>query len=134
MFHLVVVTPERVLFDGMASSLIVPGSEGYLEILSHHMSLLTAVKHGRLTATLEDGQKLEWAVASGFLEVSHNQVNLLADSAELAHEIDVERAQEALNRAKKQLHSTSPEINRQRANQALQRAKNRLKIKGVPHS
>lgn len=79
MYHLAVITPEEVIFDGMVSSLIAPGTVGYLEILTNHASIITSLKKGKLTIKDSEGQKKVWTVTGGLLEMSKNEAMLLAD-------------------------------------------------------
>ncbi|MCB2231768.1 ATP synthase F1 subunit epsilon [bacterium] len=133
MFTLSIVTPERVYFDGDVTSLVVPGTEGYLGVLSNHAPLITSLQNGRIE--FRDGSDTVHilAVSGGFLEVFDNKATLLADTVEAADEIDVDRAQNAFERARKKLEDinagVSPEmINQQEAREALERARNRIKV------
>jgi F-type H+-transporting ATPase subunit epsilon len=78
-FHLTITTPEQQVFSGEIESLIVPGSTGYLEILSHHAPLLTTLKEGKITLT-QNQQKTTYTTSGGLLEVQNNQAILLATS------------------------------------------------------
>jgi len=102
MFHLFVVTPEKVIFDGPVYSINAPGSVGYLEILTNHAPLITILKTGKFTITDESNKKTFFALSGGYLEVSNNQVTVLADAIELASEIDLKRAEAALKKARKE--------------------------------
>lgn len=82
MFHLFVADPEKVVFDGQVRSLIAPGSEGYLEILTNHAALVTALQEGKVVVNGEDGDNRSWTISGGFLEVFRNEVTLLADVIE----------------------------------------------------
>jgi len=131
MFRLSIVTPERVVFDGEVVSLIVPGTEGYLGVLSHHAPLITALQTGKIE--FRDGtDKLQvYAISGGFIEVSHNQATLLADTAEHSDEINVDRAQTSFDRLTKGLDDgevLAGGVGKFEQNQALRRAANRLKI------
>jgi len=136
MFRLSIVTPEKVVYEGDVVSLIVPGIEGYLGVLSHHAPLITALQTGRIE--FEDGQQKRqvYAVSGGFIEVSHNQATLLADTAEHSEEINIERAQTAFDRVTKMLSDKERiggELSGPELNGALRRAVNRLKIYKETH-
>ncbi len=136
MFRLSIVTPEKVVYEGEVVSLIVPGVEGYLGILSHHAPLITALQTGKIE--FRDGTKklLVYAVSGGFIEVSHNQATLLADTAEHSDEINVERAQTAFEKLTKGLDDgevLAGGIGKFEQNEALRRAANRLKIYKETH-
>ena len=82
MFHLIIATPEKVIFEGAVISLIAPGKIGYLEILSNHAPLITSLQKGKVVGTRENGSKFTLELSGGLLEVSQNKASLLADDAE----------------------------------------------------
>ena len=127
-FHLRVLTPRRPLFEVEAVSVIAPGSDGYLGILANHAPLITALVPGKLTIRNAEGLQTVFAVSSGFLEVSNNNVTMLVDAAELPGDIDVERARRARDRARDRLADTNAEIDRARAEGSLARAINRIRV------
>jgi F-type H+-transporting ATPase subunit epsilon len=96
MFRLSIVTPEKVFFEADIRSLIVPGTEGYLGVLSNHAPLITALQPGKIEFRDIDDQQHFLAVTSGFLEVSGNVATLLADAVEETEEIDLKRAEAAI--------------------------------------
>ena len=110
MFNLSIVTPEKIFYENEVASLIAPGIEGYLGVLTDHAPLITAVTPGKVI--IKDGAQQETvlSVSDGFLEVSSNTATLLVDAVEYASEIDAERAKEALKR------------------KAMERAKSRIRI------
>ena len=129
-FKLMLATPEGWAARDDAESLTVPGVDGYLGILANHAPLMTAVGIGCLTYRDSAGYDHIFAVTDGFLEVSKNVVTIIADTAELAENIDIGRAKSALERAKQRLEeaSTNPDIDVERARAAYRRALNRIKI------
>lgn len=131
MFRLSIVTPEKIVFDSEVASLIVPGAEGYLGVLSHHAPLITALQTGKIEFR-DAGDKLHiFAVSGGFIEISHNQATLLADTAEHSDEINSERAQTAFDRLTKSLDDgevLAGGVGQFEQKQALRKAANRLKI------
>jgi F-type H+-transporting ATPase subunit epsilon len=130
MFKLSIVSPEKVLFEQEVRSLVVPGSEGYLGVLSNHAPLITALVPGKTTVIDSNDREMIAAISGGFLEVSSNVATILADSAEFVEDIDAERARDAYQRAKKRLGLKSSDVDIERAEAALRRAENRLKILG----
>ena len=136
MFRLSIVTPEKIVFDGEIASLIVPGTEGYLGVLSHHAPLITALQTGKIEFRDASDKLHVFAVSGGFIEVSHNQATLLADTAEHSDEINVERAQTAFDRLTKGLDNgevLAGGVGKFEQKEALRKAANRLKIYKETH-
>ncbi len=129
MFKLSVVTPEKTVFEKDVRSIVAPGSEGYLGVLTDHAPLITALIPGILTVTDNAGDDVDYGVSGGFLEVSGNVATVLADAIEDPDRIDVERAEQAEQRARKRLSRRSDsDIDELRAEAALARALNRQKM------
>ena len=130
-FLLEIVTPERLIFSEQVNSLVVRGVEGELGILPGHVPFVTPLQIAPVSIKA-DGKELKIAVAGGFVEVRKEKVVILAESAELASDIDVERARAALERAETRLSSkgSKDQYDHRRAEIALQRAMNRLKVSG----
>jgi len=126
--HLEIVTIERKVFDDEVNMVVAPGSEGVLGILPRHTSLLTALSYGELQIK-KDGQEDQFfAIGGGFMEVQPDHVVVLADSAEHAEEIDVERAEAARRRAEDSLARAPEELELEQAEAALRRSVIRLKV------
>src|SRR5689334_25098841 len=100
--HLTVVTPERSLVDERVDELQIPGAAGYLGVLPGHAPLFTELKVGEL-GYKKNGRWSYLAVAWGFAEILPDQVRVLAETAERANEIDVERATRAKERAEQKI-------------------------------
>ena len=131
MFRLAIVTPEKVFYDGEVRSLVAPGTEGYLGVLSHHAPLITALKPGKIEFRDDQDTMHVLAVSGGFLEVSHNIATILADAVEDASEIDIARAQKALDLCKQRLISAGQgetSIDLPSLHAAVDRASNRIKV------
>ncbi len=130
-FHLSIVTPEKVFYEGDIVSLTVPGSEGYLGVLTNHAPLITAVVPGRVEFRDGDGKAYHLAASGGYFEISENEATLLADAIETAEEIDIERARAAWDRATKELKAVqqgNSDIDEAAARAALARAVNRIRV------
>ncbi len=127
LMELEVATPERELVREEVESAQVPGKEGYLGILPGHAPLLGQLGTGFLSYTV-GGRPRYLAVAGGFLEVLPERVRVLADVAEKADEIDVERAQRALDRAQAEQVNPSAGADPAVALAAEARARARLEV------
>jgi len=122
-----IVTAERVIYSDDVDVVIAPGIEGQLGILPNHAPLLTMLQPGELVVRKE-GEETAIFVSGGFLEVMQNRVTVLADTAERAEEIDIERAEEAKRRAEEMLKLRPPDIDIALADVALRRALIRIKV------
>lgn len=128
-FRLEVVTPDKTVISTDAEMVICPGVEGEFGVLSHHVSLLSALKIGSLRYRV-DGKDEEIFIAGGFVDVNNNVCSVLAESAEHARDIDTGRAQAARERAERRLAQREADLDEARALTALQRAVARLQIAG----
>jgi len=132
LIHLTIVTPERALIDERVDEIQLPGAEGYLGILPGHAPLFTELKVGELG--FRKGSNWGWlSVAWGFAEVLPGQVRVLAETAERANEIDVERAARAKERAEKRLSQSGHDVDYNRALIALERAVIRIQVSRKAH-
>src|SRR5450830_1329156 len=131
--HLEIVTPEKRAFEGDVDEVIVPGSEGELGILPHHTPLISLLGQGVLRLK-QGGQEQEFAIFGGFLHVRPDRVVVLAETADLSSEIDLERAERARRESEKMLQGgLAEEIDLSLARAALQRALIRIRIAGRGH-
>ncbi|MNC34287.1 ATP synthase epsilon chain [compost metagenome] len=128
-FLLEIVTPEHLVYSKQVNSLTVKGVNGDLGILPGHIPLVTPLQVAPMFIKT-DGATVTIAVHGGFVEVHKDKVTVLAESAELPTEIDVERAEAAKERAQRRLQTRSKqdEIDHRRAELALQRAVTRIKV------
>ena len=102
--HLEIVTPERLAYSDDVDMVLVPGSEGELGILPHHTPLVSLLGLGELKIR-KDGHEEVFAIVGGFLQVRPDKVVVMAETASLASEIDLEKAQEARKEAQRALES-----------------------------
>lgn len=126
-FQLEIVTPEKKVVDTAAEEVQIPGKNGYLGVLPGHAPLITELSVGEITYR-ENSAEQRLAVAWGFAEVLPNKVTILAETAERASEIDVERARKAKERAEQRLASGDTALDVDRALDALHRAEARLDV------
>ena len=127
-FLLEIVTPERKVYSENVNMVIVKGVEGEMGILPHHVPLVTPLKIAPVTIK-QDRASHVIAVNGGFLEIRKDKVVILAESAEVPDDINIERAQAAKQRAEQRLSGKNDEYDYRRAELALQRAMNRLNVK-----
>jgi F-type H+-transporting ATPase subunit epsilon len=120
-----VVSAERLLWTGEAKSLVAKTPEGDIGILPGHEPVLALLVESPLRIEEPDGNKMLIAVHGGFFSVEHDNVNVIAEVAELAEDIDLERAQAALARIKADGTVTEAEA------PALRRAETRIQVAGV---
>jgi F-type H+-transporting ATPase subunit epsilon len=126
-FQLEIVTPERLLVSDSAEEVQIPGKSGYLGILPQHAPLITELGVGEISYR-KGGKTEHLAVAWGFAEVLPDKVTILAEIAEKAEEIDVERARRAKEQAEAQLKKGPQDSEYRYAEVALERAITRLKV------
>ncbi len=126
--NLDVVTPERLVLSSDVDELILPGSEGYLGVRPGHTPVLAGLGVGVLS-WLRNGREGKMAVALGYAEILPDRVVVLAETAELAEEIDTERARAAQDRAQKRLSSQGdPQVDADRARASSLKAATRLSV------
>ena len=126
---LTLVTPERSLIEQKVDEVQVPGLGGYLGLLPGHAPLFSELHVGELVYTLE-GAAHSIAIAGGFVEVLEDEVRILADVAEAAGAIDVERATQARDRADTLISGGGEDVDYPRAIAALNRAAVRVQVAG----
>ncbi|GBF11818.1 F0F1 ATP synthase subunit epsilon [Tepidibacillus infernus] len=126
--RLEIVTPERKVYSDDVNMVIVRGEMGELGILPKHAPFVTPLVISPVRIK-KDGKEQLIAISGGFLEVNENKVIILAETAELPEEIDVNRAIAAKERAESRLATTGKEDwDFKRAQAALQRALNRIRV------
>lgn len=93
-----IVTPEKTVFESEIDQATLPVADGEVTILPNHRSYIAALKAGEICLKKE-GEEIVMATSGGFIEFNHNNLVVLADTAERAEEIDLKRAEEAKDRA-----------------------------------
>ncbi len=133
-----VVSPDKVVYTEDIGMLIVRSTGGELGILPHHAPLVTGlVPHAMRVRVSQDRDEQLIAVAGGFMEVTPEKITVLATASEMPIDIDINRAKEAMARAKERIarfHQGQPEsdgIDIERAQLALRRAIARLRAVGT---
>ena len=124
--ELQIVTPERMLVHEQVDEVEIPGVDGYFGVLPGHTPLLAALSVGELW--FRKGQEKTYlSIAFGFAEVLPDRVTILAQLAERAEEIDVERAEAARKRATERLEQKA-DVDFERARAALMKSMTRLQV------
>jgi F-type H+-transporting ATPase subunit epsilon len=124
------VSPEKMLFSGEATLVVARTSDGDAAFLANHAPFIGSLGVGPVHIRTVAGADIYAAVHGGFVEVRNNKVTILSDVAELATDIDVNRA----NAAKAKLEAKQHELSDAEAAAALRRAHVRLQLAGSPSS
>ncbi|HUR16789.1 MAG TPA: F0F1 ATP synthase subunit epsilon [Candidatus Limnocylindrales bacterium] len=123
-----IVTPEKQAFSDQVDSVVCPGIEGELGVLPHHAPLLTTLGFGELRIR-RGGEEEFFAIAGGFLQVRPDKVVVMAETADMASEIDLEKALDARREAEQAIAEGFEEpADLARARAALQRALLRIRV------
>jgi len=127
-FNVKILTPSKVVFEGEVQKFFVKTAEGEVEILSNHASIIVSTVS--CITVLEDveGTKFEFFTTQGIVNFTNNTLKFCCDQAETEEEIDLERAQEAKDRAEKRLKEPD-KYDTQRAREALLKAQIRTTLK-----
>ena len=125
-----IVTPDGEKYHASATGVLLPGSEGDFGVLPGHERFLTPLRVGEVEIRAE-GDTLYASISQGFADVSGDDVTVMVESCELAHEIDAARAELARSRAEQHLSTLGGDEEKKRREQfeaALVRAHNRLAV------
>jgi F-type H+-transporting ATPase subunit epsilon len=125
-FTLSVVSPDQSVVEQLVTSVVAPGTEGYFGIQAGHISLVAALKPGLLEYKANNQTGYIY-IGGGFAEVRPDKMTVLADEASLAEELSVEKAEQMLERARKELRSDSGTMTQSDAVQEVERAIQRLR-------
>ncbi len=126
-FHLKIVTPDRLVFEGDVEQISVRTSTGEAGILAGHERYVAALGIGPFSIR-QNGEKRFAAVANGFLKVGKTETTVLALSCEWADEIDVERAKRAKEHAESRLKTMQSKREMDLAELKLKKALNRIRV------
>ena len=124
-FQLDIVTPTKVMSEGQVEYLRAPSTEGLFGILGGHAVATILIDIGEIKVT-KDGKEFYYATNGGFADIRPESVMLLVETAEKNSDIDKDRAEKAMKRAKDKLQDNETDL--KRAKDAIARARNRLKI------
>ncbi|MDF2440538.1 MAG: F-type H+-transporting ATPase subunit epsilon [Abditibacteriota bacterium] len=119
------------MFNRTVRQVTLPGMQGQFGVLRNHAPLVAALDPGMVEIWDDQDTELRMAIGGGFFQISNNQAMILADSAEMSTDISLERAQEAERRARSRMAGQMEpghEMQRDRAEAALKRARARLRV------
>ena len=126
-FHLEILTPDGLAFEGMVESLLVHAVDGDVEFLAGHVDYVTTLDIGKARIKIAGKDRFA-SVSGGFVMVSSNEVKLVATTFEFAENIDLPRAQAAKAKAKEILSSSTDVKAIEAARLKLQRAISRIRV------
>ena len=116
-------------YKGQIESVTIPGTDGIFQVMVNHAPIISSFETGTIKLELEKDTKKYFATGGGTVEVLKNFIRILADSLEAVENIDIERAKQAMERAKQRLKDhNAKDIDFKRAEAALARAVNRIKL------
>jgi F-type H+-transporting ATPase subunit epsilon len=127
MINLIITTPEKKVLEETVDEIIVTTIAGEITVLTNHVDLLTALKPGELT--IKKGAKTShFGLTGGFMEVSKNNVSILADYAVRAEDVEIAKAQQAKERAEKVMKEKTSQRDFAEAEAQLRRSLLELEI------
>src|SRR6266496_5938787 len=119
LIHLDIVTPAKTAFSDDVRSFTAPGVEGSFQILPRHAPFISTIAIGPVKFITKEGETRHFATSGGTVEVHDNKITMLAETIEYSDEIDIERAEEAKQRAARRIDTKDPETDVERARIAL---------------
>ncbi len=128
-FYLHLIAAEKVFYEGYVQCLIISTVDGQTSFLAHHCQSMVAVSAGPLSIKKPDGTWIHVVAGFGSMVFANNRATVLVETCETPEELDVRRAEEALERAKERMrqHQSMREYHMTQA--AMARALSRLKFK-----
>ncbi len=113
--HCVIVSPDKIVYDGNADIVLLPAKQGQIGVMEHHARLFTELESGLITVK-NGNEKTIFTVTSGFVQIDGEEVRVLAEASENINDIDIQRAEAAKERAQEALKKAngkeSPEFMR----------------------
>lgn len=128
LMKLEIITPERIFYQGDVSMVELTTTEGEIGIYPKHIPMTMIIAPGILTVTESDGTKKQAALMKGFLEITQDSMNILAEVIEWPEEIDADRVRQSKERAQKRLNEKQEQVDLVRAEMAMRRALVREKL------
>lgn len=127
-FFLHVISSDREFYSGFARCLVVHTFDGLVSFLAHHCQQMTAITPGELDIQKPDGTWIRVVSGAGTVVFANNRANVLVETCETQEELDVRRAEEALERAKEQMRQQQSQREYRMSQAAMARALSRLRF------
>lgn len=127
-FKLNIVEPDGVFYEGEIDMLEFNTTEGEIGVLPGHIPMTVILKPGIMTIYETGGEEKKAALHAGFAEILQDQVSILAEIVEWPEEIDVARAEAAMERAQERIQEKASGTDMMRAETALLRAMARINL------
>ncbi|HHU61548.1 MAG TPA: F0F1 ATP synthase subunit epsilon [Natronincola sp.] len=127
-FQFEVVTQERTVVLADVEHVLLPGEDGKFGVLAGHLPIMAALTIGVLEFGPLQGKRRKIALGGGFMEMNNNRLTVMANTAELAENIDVLRARQAKERAEQRIAGQKADVDFSRAKLALRKALLRLEV------
>jgi len=125
-----IISPDKVIYQDVVDSITIPGTLGGFQVLKNHAPLISTIEVG-IVIVKKENESQYFTTGGGTIEVLNNKVLILADSMEKVEDIDIDRAEQAKERAVERLaKKKEEEINVARAELALKKSLNRISSKG----
>lgn len=128
-FKLLLISAERLFYNGPCVSLVIPAFDGSWGIMAHHAEMVTALNPGELRYTTPDGATTVVASGPGFALVNNRDVVVLVDTIERPEEIDANRARREYEEAQEDLRQKQSQKEHRMTEMALAKALGRLQVK-----
>ena len=125
--QLEIVTPTRILDEGQVSYVRCPGADGSFGVMANHIEGIIVLDVGEVKVR-KDNQEKYLSISGGYAEIMEDRLELLVESVEKSSEIDSERAEMSMERARTRKSEQDPELNEARIEASLARALNRLRV------
>jgi len=127
-----IITPEKITFDGEVVSVSLPTQLGEITVLPGHIPLLSSLVAGEIRCRTENGLQY-FALSGGFAQIKKGEINVLAETAEHGHEIDLQKAEEAKEEARTLLGSKDNQTHAN-ASASFQKQLARIRVARKHHS
>ena len=125
--QLEIVTPTRILDEGQVSYVRCPGVDGSFGVMANHIEGIIVLDVGEVKVR-KNSQDEYLAISGGYAEIMEDRLELLVESVEKSSEIDSERAEMSMERARTRKSEQDPELNEARIEASLARALNRSRV------